>query len=257
MAVGRSAHRVAVVTGAGRGIGRATALALARRGHRVMAVSRTEADLAPLAAHPNVEVLVESVATVEGCETIIEAARHVLGSVDILISNAGIGSYHEAEIWQQSIDVWNESLAINLSATFYLMRFAAPHMIEAGWGRIVTVSSTAANVGAPSNSAYSAAKAGVLGLMRAAAQDLIPHGVTCNAVLPGWVKTDMADADAAVEAERRGLTIDEIWSARAAGYAAGRVLMPAEIAEVICFLASDAASGVNGEAMTVSLGSVW
>ncbi|MGH6880459.1 MAG: SDR family NAD(P)-dependent oxidoreductase, partial [Hypericibacter sp.] len=118
-------------------------------------------------------------------------------------------------------------------------------------------SSTAGEVGAPAMSAYCASKHGLIGLMRSVAHDVAPYNCTCNAVLPGWVKTEMADRDAENEAAKRGLTAAQVWKERANAYPAKRVLDPEEIAEVIGFLSSDAASGVNGEAMTVSLGSVW
>ena len=249
--------RVALVTGAGRGIGRATAIALADAGEHVMAVARTEEELESLAREAPVEFLVGTVATQDGCERIIEGTRERLGPISILISNAGMGSYHERPIWEQDPEVWRGSLAVNLDAAFHLMRLAVPDMTAAGWGRIVVVSSTSGQVGGPAISAYTAAKHGVIGLMRSVAQDVIPFGVTCNAVLPGWVRTAMADADVAVEAERSDRTPEEVWESHAREYAAGRVLRPEEIAAVVAFLASDAASGVNGEAITVALGGLW
>jgi NAD(P)-dependent dehydrogenase (short-subunit alcohol dehydrogenase family) len=249
--------RVALVTGAGRGIGRATAIALADAGERVMAVARTQEELESLAREAPVEFLVGTVATQDGCERIIEGTRERLGPISILISNAGMGSYHERPIWEQDPEVWRGSLAVNLDAAFHLMRSAVPDMTAAGWGRIVVVSSTSGQVGGPAISAYTAAKHGVIGLMRSVAQDVIPFGVTCNAVLPGWVRTAMADADVAVEAERSDRTPEEVWESHAREYAAGRVLRPEEIAAVVAFLASDAASGVNGEAVTVALGGLW
>jgi NAD(P)-dependent dehydrogenase (short-subunit alcohol dehydrogenase family) len=249
--------RVALVTGAGRGIGRATAVALADAGERVMAVARTQEELESLAREAPVEFLVGTVATQDGCERIIEGTRERLGPISILISNAGMGSYHERPIWEQDPEVWRGSLAVNLDAAFHLMRSAVPDMTAAGWGRIVVVSSTSGQVGGPAISAYTAAKHGVIGLMRSVAQDVIPFGVTCNAVLPGWVRTAMADADVAVEAERSDRTPEEVWESHAREYAAGRVLRPEEIAAVVAFLASDASSGVNGEAVTVALGGLW
>jgi len=249
--------RVALVTGAGRGIGRATAMALADADERVMAVARTQDELQSLAREAPVEFLVGTVATQDGCERIIEETHERLGPISILVSNAGMGSYHERPIWEQDPEIWRGSLAVNLDAAFHLMRLAVPDMTAAGWGRIVVVSSTSGQVGGPAISAYTAAKHGVIGLMRSVAQDVIPFGVTCNAVLPGWVRTAMADADVAVEAERTDRTPEEVWESHAREYAAGRVLRPEEIAAVVAFLASDAASGVNGEAVTVALGGLW
>ncbi len=249
--------RVAIVTGAGRGIGRATALALAARGARVLGVSRTEDELAALAEEAPVEVLAESVATEEGCERIVAEARSRLGPVEILVLNAGIGSGHEREIWAQETEVWRETMAVNLDGPFFLCRAVAAEMKEGGWGRIVMVSSTSGELGAPRCSAYTASKHGLMGLMRAVAQDLGPFGVTCNAVLPGWVRTEMAERSARLEAERRGLTAEEVWAERDAEYPVGRVVTAEEIAETIAFLASDEASGINAEGITVALGGVW
>ena len=130
-------------------------------------------------------------------------------------------------------------------------------MKEGGWGRIVMVSSTSGEKGSPRTSAYTASKHGLMGLMRSVAQDLGPHGVTCNAVLPGWVRTEMAERSARIEAERRGITVEEVWAERDAEYPVGRVVTPEEIAAIIAFLASEEASGINGEGITVALGGLW
>jgi NAD(P)-dependent dehydrogenase (short-subunit alcohol dehydrogenase family) len=245
--------RVALVTGAGRGIGRVTALALAERGARVMAVSRTESELETL----GFPYVAETVGTEEGCARIVAETRARLGPIDILVNNAGLGSARERVVWEQEPAVWRETLAVNLDGPFHLTRLASRDMIEGGWGRIVMVSSTAGEVGGHAESAYDSSKHGLIGLMRATAQDVGRHGVTCNAVLPGWVRTEMADRSAAREAERRGMTIEEVWAERGAAYPAGRVVTPEEIATAIAFLASDEASGVNGETLTVALGGLW
>ncbi|MCA1786713.1 MAG: SDR family oxidoreductase, partial [Desulfobacteraceae bacterium] len=102
--------------------------------------------------------------------------------------------------------------------------------------------------------AYTSSKHGLLGLMRSISRDAGPHGVTSNAVLPGWVQTSMAEKSAREEATQQGITPVEVWKQRAALYPAGRVVTPREVAEVIAFLASEESSGVNGEAITVALG---
>jgi NAD(P)-dependent dehydrogenase (short-subunit alcohol dehydrogenase family) len=221
-----------------------------------MGVARSQGELEELAGE-GVEVLGASVATAEGCAAIVAETRRRLGAIDVLVCNAGVGSARERVIWEQPLDVWQESLAVNLEAPFHLMREVTGEMTERGWGRIVVVSSTAGEHGAARMSAYCASKHGVLGLMRSVAQDCAPHGVTCNAVLPGWVRTQMAETSAAARAEREGVSVAEVWAARAAEYEAGRVLEPQEIADVIAFLASPQASGVNGEAVTVALGGLW
>jgi len=106
-------------------------------------------------------------------------------------------------------------------------------------------------------SAYNSSKHGLLGLMRSVAQDAGAYGVTSNAVLPGWVRTEMSERSARSEAEKRGITVEEVWAARAATYPPGRVVTPQEVAETIGFLASEESSGVSGEAITVALGSIW
>jgi NAD(P)-dependent dehydrogenase (short-subunit alcohol dehydrogenase family) len=249
--------RVAIVTGAGRGIGRAATLALAAGGARVLGVSRTEPELQSLAEEAGVEILAETVATIDGCERIVADARRRLGPVEILVANAGIGSARERPIWEQDPDVWRETMAVNLDGPFHLIRLVVPDMIERGWGRIVTVSSTAGQIGGASESAYDASKHGLLGLTRAVAQDVAPHGITCNAVCPGWVRTAMAERSATETAGARGITVEDVWAERAASYPAGRVVTAEEVAAVIAFLAGADASGVSGEAITVTLGGIW
>jgi NAD(P)-dependent dehydrogenase (short-subunit alcohol dehydrogenase family) len=249
--------RVAVVTGAGRGIGRATALMLAGRGARVLGVSRTQVELESLGREAAVETLVESVADEEACERIVEEAHRRLGAIEILVNNAGIGSAHERPIWHQPTVIWRETMGINLDGPFFLTRLAARDMQDVGYGRIVMVSSTAGEKGGPAESAYDASKHGLLGLMRSVAHDVGAFGATCNAVLPGWVRTEMAERSAHAEAERWAVSVDEIWAERGRKYPRGTVLVPEEVAAVIAFLASSAASGVNGEAITVAAGGLW
>jgi len=246
-------NRVALVTGGGRGIGRAAAELLAARGARVMATARSANELAEL----GLDYVAADLGTAEGCEQAVAATEKHLGPVDILVCNHGIGSAHERVIWEQLPAVWGESMRVNLDGPFHLSRLVTRGMVERGYGRLVYTSSTAAKAAEFAGSAYNSSKSGLLGLMRSVAQDAGPHNVTSNAVLPGWVRTEMAERSAQAEAAQRGLTVDEIWAERGRLYPPGRVVTPREVAEVIAFLATEEASGVNGEAITVALGSIW
>jgi NAD(P)-dependent dehydrogenase (short-subunit alcohol dehydrogenase family) len=252
-----SGARVALVTGAGRGIGRAVATTLAARGYRVMAVSRTLAELRTLAEESGVDYLVESVATGEGCARIIEATRKSLGPIDVLVNNAGVLSADERAVWDEDPALWHEIFATNLHGPFELIRRAARDMIERRRGRIVIVSSNAGEFGVAAQPAYCASRSGLLGLMRAVAQDVGPYGVTCNAVLPGWTKTPMADDLVRQMAAVKGASFEETWAEAVAAYPAQRAVDPQEIANTIAFLASDAASGINGETVKIALGGIW
>jgi NAD(P)-dependent dehydrogenase (short-subunit alcohol dehydrogenase family) len=245
--------RVALVTGAGRGIGKAAAELLAARGARVMAVARSESELAAL----GVDYVAADLGTLEGCEQAVAETENRLGPIEILICNHGIGSAHERVIWEQDSRVWEETMRINLDGPFHLSRLVTAGMVERGYGRLVYTSSTAGQVAEFAGSAYNCSKHGLLGLMRSVAQDAGPHNVTSNAVLPGWVRTEMAERSARAEAKQRGLEVEEIWAERGKIYPPGRVVTPLEVAEVIAFLASEEASGVSGEAITVALGSIW
>jgi len=246
-------NRVALVTGAGRGIGKVTAGLLAARGARVMAVSRSESELAAL----GLDYVVADLGTPEGCGHAVDVTEERLGPVDILVCNHGVGSAHERVIWEQTAATWEETMRVNLDGPFYLSRRVAAGMVQRGYGRLVYTSSTAANTAEFAGCAYNSSKSGLLGLMRSVAQDAGPHNVTSNAVLPGWVRTEMAERSAQTEAAQRGLTVDDIWAERGRLYPPGRVVTPREVAEVIAFLATEEASGVNGEAITVALGSIW
>lgn len=246
-----------LVAGASSGIGRTTALMLARRGARVMAVARRAERLREVAEEGDVAVHSVSLASESGCREAVERTRSLLGPIEVLVVAAGIGSAGEASVWQEDPRAWDEILRLNLDAPFHLIRLAAADMVAAGWGRIVVVSSTAGVVGHAGMPAYCASKHGVIGLVRAAALDLVPHGITCNAVLPGWVRTEMAERSAAATAASRGITADEVWRERERSYAAGRIPTADEVAESICWLCSDGASGISGETVSVTLGSVW
>ncbi len=252
---------VALVTGAGTGIGRASAVALARSGNVVVGVGRRLAPLEALSleeAGLSVHAVAESLDSAEGCGRAVAAAVAAAGAPLVLVHAAGLGGFMDRPIFEETTEAWRATMAVNLDAAFELIRLTAPAMRSAGRGRIILIGSTAGSVGAPSMSAYSASKAGLVGLMRSVACDVAPFGITCNAVLPTWVRgTEMAEADAQLEASARFLSVEEIWRERAAAAPAGRVLDAEEVAHVVTWLAGDDSSGVNGAAIDVTLGAVW
>ena len=203
--------RVALVTGAGRGIGRSAARLLAARGARVMAVARSEEELASL----GLEYAVADLGTASGCSLAVEETVRRLGPVEIFVCNHGIGSAHERVIWEQDPALWEETMRVNLDGPFHLSRLVTAGMVEQGYGRVVYTSSTAGQVAEYAGSAYNSSKHGLLGLMRSVAQDGGAHGITSNAVLPGWVRTEMAENSARAEAKERGITPAEVWAERA------------------------------------------
>jgi NAD(P)-dependent dehydrogenase (short-subunit alcohol dehydrogenase family) len=225
---------------------------MAARGARVMATARSEDELVTL----GLEYVVADLGTAEGCALAVTETEARMGPIEILVCNHGIGSAHERVIWEQDPELWNETIRINLDGPFFLSQMVTAGMVERGYGRVVYTSSTAGEVAEFASAAYNSSKHGLLGLMRSVALDCGPHGVTSNAVLPGWVRTEMAENSAVAEAQERGITTDQVWAERGALYPPGRVVEPQEVAELIAFLASEESSGVSGEAIKVALGSV-
>lgn len=249
---------VAVVTGASSGIGRASAERLADDGYIVLGVGRDRARLDDVsAAVPNMRVMSRDLSREASAAEVVEAAA-ALGPVVAVVHAAGLGGFLDQPVDRQAPEAWRRTLAVNLDCAFYMLHHAAPHMRAAGWGRYIVVGSTAGSFAAPSQVAYSASKAGLLGFVRSAAYDVAEYGGTCNAVVPGWIRDSlMAEEDARQEASREGLSVEVVWERRAHEYPGGRVGTAAEVADVIGFLVSDEARAVNGQAIGVTHGSNW
>jgi len=193
--------KVAMVTGGSQGIGRVTAELLSSRGAKVMCVARNEETLAEV----GLDYSVADMGTAEGCAIAIAETEQRLGPIDIVVCNHGIGSAHERVVWEQDVEIWEETMRINLDGPFHLSRLVLPGMVERRYGRVVFTSSTAGQYAEPAGSAYNCSKHGLLGLMRSVAQDGGAFGITSNAVLPGWVRTEMAERSATQEAKDRGM----------------------------------------------------
>ena len=257
----RLQNRVALVTGAGRGIGRAIALAFAREGADVAVTARTAAEIEQVAT----EVaalgrtaaalpvdLSDRAAAIALPERLAVHLPHI-PAVDILVNNAGIGSSaspHRVVDYDDAF--WDLSLAVNLTAPYLLTKALVPAMIERGWGRVINMASVAGKRGLLAAGAYTATKHGLIGLTRTAALETAGTGVTVNAICPGATRTVMMLRRLKVDAELRGAPVGEV---EANINPMGRMLEPEEIAELAVYLASDDARGMTGQALNLSGGS--
>ena len=254
------AGRVALVTGAGRGIGRETALALARAGADVAVLARSEAQIAAVASE--VRALgVRSLAvpcdvtTADAVNGAVDRVQRELGRVDVLVNNAGVA--RSAPFLRTEDALWDELLAVNLTAPFRFARAVLGGMLERGWGRIVTVASIAGKVGAAYIAAYTASKHGVIGLTRALAVEVAAKGVTVNAVCPGYVDTEMTTTNVHAMGEKTGRSEEEIRRILADQSPQKRIYRADEVASLVAYLASDEAGGINGQAINLCGGAVF
>jgi NAD(P)-dependent dehydrogenase (short-subunit alcohol dehydrogenase family) len=246
--------RVALVTGAGRGIGRAVAHRLSREGLRVALVARHSAQLDETAAGCAGPALVvpADVTDPEQVEAAYAAVGQSWGPVEVLVAGAGAG--HSARLDRTTDADWQRMLELNLTAPFRCIRRAVPAMRAAGWGRVVVVASSAAHVGEPYIAAYTASKHGVLGLVRSAAAELARTGVTVNAVCPAYVDTPMTDLTVQGIASTTGSTLEEARRALERKQPIGRLIRPDEVADAVWFCVTNEA--VTGQAINVDGGVV-
>jgi 3-oxoacyl-[acyl-carrier protein] reductase len=247
-----------VVTGASRGIGKATALALADEGARVLLVGRNEEALGRLARErESFEALAVDVTERGTPARVLDAAHERFGGLDILVNNAGTSAVKPHD--QLTDEDWQTQWELNVLAPMRLMRAAAPVMAERGWGRIVNVCSSSGKRPSATNMAYSVTKAAELSLSRAFADQFADRGVLVNAVAPGVVGSDLWLAPGGMAdqtAQLRGVSREQALRQTAGRVPIGRMAEPHEIAKVIVFLCSEAASNVAGAAWSVDGGTV-
>jgi NAD(P)-dependent dehydrogenase (short-subunit alcohol dehydrogenase family) len=246
--------RVALVTGAGRGIGRAICLAYGAAGAKVAASARSTDELDSVvseiqAAGGTAEAFPADLSDPAVPELLLGSVASSLGSVEVLVNNAGVGSSSDPKpLVEFDDDFWNLTLEVNLNAPYRLTKLALPSMIAAGWGRVITVASINSRVGSLHGAAYAASKHGVLGLMRTAAMETASLGITVNCICPGPVRTLMNDRRIEYDAERLGRVLDE----HEAGLTPiGGRLEPEDIAPMAVYLAGDAGRMITGQAYNI------
>lgn len=249
--------RVALVTGAGRGIGRCCATALAAAGADVALLSRTPAELEETAAqvrrHGRRALAVPcDVSEARAVEEAVRRAREELGPITVLIANAGTArSYKFVETTDEE---WHRHFRVNVDGAFFTARAVVPDMLAAGWGRIVFTASVVSKQPAPYTAAYTASKHAVLGLCRAMALEYARRNITVNAVCPGFVDTDLTAFSIRNIVEKTGRTPGEARRALEDISPQRRLYTPEEVAAVAVFLTTDGAAGINGQGIVIDGG---
>ncbi|WP_437299054.1 SDR family NAD(P)-dependent oxidoreductase [Sorangium sp. So ce426] len=246
--------RIALVTGGGRGIGRAIAERLAQGGARVAVAGRTQAEIEETAAAVGGVAVRLDVGDREGAPPAIAALEAQLGRIDVLVNNAGVAE--SAPFDRTSDALWDRMLAVNVTGAFALCRALIPKMIARGFGRVVNVASTAGLVGCAYSTAYCASKHAMVGMTRAIALEIARTPVTINCVCPGWVNTRMADEAISRIAEKTGRGEDAARRSLESMSPQGRMVEPGEVALVVAMLCSDEARSIHGQAIPVDGGQV-
>jgi NAD(P)-dependent dehydrogenase (short-subunit alcohol dehydrogenase family) len=242
----------AVVTGASRGIGLAIARALMAQGARITLMARDAQALEVAVAELGGDTAWQAVDVTDAEGVAAAFAR--AGAVDILVNNAGQAA--SAPFGRTDAALWQRMLDVNLTGAYHCIQAALPAMLDAGWGRVVNVASTAGLTGYRYVAAYCAAKHGLVGLTRALALEVASRGVTVNAVCPGFTETDIV-ADAVANIVRKtGRTEVQARAELAAANPQGRLVQPDEVAHAVAWLCMPGAAAMNGQAIAVAGGEV-
>lgn len=245
--------RIALITGAASGIGRACAEALAAQGHQVAVVDVDAAGGKEVAAALGGVFVSADLTTRAGCRHAVDETVRMLGGVDILVNNAGF--QHLDPIPDFPEDTWDAMLALMLTAPFLLTKYAWEHLKRTGQGRVIHIGSAHSLTASPFKAAYVTAKHGLVGLMRVTCLEGGEHGITCNTVCPAYVRTPLVEKQIADQARTRGIAPEEVEEqVFLENVAVKRMLEPEDVGAYVAFLASEAAWGITGSAQTMDLG---
>ncbi len=246
------ANRVALVTGAGSGIGRALAEAFARNGVKVL-VHDLNPDARNVAETMNGVFLQADLADPAQVRGLAEEALQVAGHVDILVNNAGFQNIAPVEEFPE--ETWGRMVQVMLTAPFQLTKYLLPGMKRQAWGRIINIASIHGLVASPYKSAYISAKHGLVGLTKTVALEAGPFGITVNAICPAYVRTPLVERQIVDQARTRGIPeADVVERVMLEPAAIKRLIEPEEVAEFALFLASDSAAVITGVAHPIDLG---
>ena len=245
--------RVAIVTGAASGIGRAVAETLARQGSQVVVADLNAEQGQAAAGAIGGHFVAANLAQRPDCRRLVDETLERYGRVDILVNNAGFQHIDPIEEFPE--DTWNTMLAVMVTAPFLLTRYVWPAMKVQGWGRIVNIASVLGLVAAPFKAGYVTAKHGLIGLTRTTALEGGQYGITANALCPAYVRTPLVEGQIADQARTRGLAPEDVVEkVMLEPTAIKRLIEPAEVAALVAYLCSDAAAVVTGAAWTIDLG---
>lgn len=243
-------NKVALITGAGRGIGRAIALAFAREGATVILCARTREEIELVAAEINAaggaaDAIPADVTLAKSVEALSETARERHDHIDILVNNAGIAS--SSPLIKYDEELWNATMETNATGAFRCIKAFLPGMIARKWGRIVNNASIAGKMGMAYTTAYTAAKHALVGLTKSLALEVADWGITVNALCPGFVRTDMGERAAQNISQKTGMPVESAYKVLANLNARKRWIEPEEVASVAVYLASEEARYVTGQ----------